>query len=115
PSGSGTRSNPCARRWRRNAWIVGVHGPAVRRTVFPTRTTAVMFPPARISSRSAISAEPTHWNEKSRPVGGSYSCYRQSAPRALARLSRLARSRSPQGQQFVEREQAPLLPLADVG
>src|SRR5689334_8527938 len=52
PSGSGTWSNPDARRWRMNAWTVGVHGPAARRTVSPTRATAVMFPPARTSSRS---------------------------------------------------------------
>jgi hypothetical protein len=52
PSGSGTVSKPAARRWRMNAWIVGVHGPVARRTVFPTRTTAVMLPPARTSSRS---------------------------------------------------------------
>jgi hypothetical protein len=48
-----------ARRWRRNAWIVGVHGPAARRTVFPTRTTAVMLPPDRISSRSAADHDAT--------------------------------------------------------
>ena len=32
------------------AWIVGVHGPDVRRTVSPTRTTAVMLPPDRTTS-----------------------------------------------------------------
>src|SRR3954471_19732625 len=33
-----------------NAWMVGVHGPVARRTVSPTRTTAVMFPPASTTS-----------------------------------------------------------------
>src|SRR5690242_8233308 len=32
--------------------MVGVHGPAARRTVSPTRTTAVMLPPDRTSSGS---------------------------------------------------------------
>src|ERR1044071_1685094 len=50
PSGSGTIAKPVARRWRSSAWIVGVHGPDARRTVSPTRTTAVMLPPARTTS-----------------------------------------------------------------
>src|SRR6516164_6973925 len=56
PSGSGTALKPDARRWRMNAWIVAVHGPAPRRTVSPTRTTVVMLPPARTSSCSPVIA-----------------------------------------------------------
>ena len=46
--------------WRRRAWIVGVHGPAVRRTVSPTRTTVFMLPPVSGTSGSGSGTTRRH-------------------------------------------------------
>ncbi|MFD0596215.1 hypothetical protein ACFQZ4_31400 [Catellatospora coxensis] len=48
--GTGEPVKPAYSRWRSRACTVGVHGPALRRTVSPTRTTVLTFPP-----RSGIS------------------------------------------------------------
>src|SRR5256714_12605419 len=45
PSARGAPVNPTYSRWRSSAWTAGVHGPTFRRTVSPTRTTALVFPP----------------------------------------------------------------------
>src|SRR6185312_4280897 len=60
PSGSGPSVKPFARMWRRSAWMVGVHGPVVRRTVSPARTTMFMWPPGSGTSASGPSAMRRH-------------------------------------------------------
>ena len=52
PSAWGTSVTPACRRASRSEWTAGVHGPAVRRTVRPTRVTRVELPPVRTSSSS---------------------------------------------------------------
>src|SRR5256886_12635793 len=46
PSARGAPVNPTYSRWRSSAWTAGVHGPTLRRTVSPTRTTVLVFPPS---------------------------------------------------------------------
>src|SRR2546423_1388848 len=45
PSARGAPVNPTYSRWRSSAWTAGVHGPTLRRTVSPTFTTVLVFPP----------------------------------------------------------------------
>src|SRR5689334_13714920 len=47
PYARGAPVNPTYSRWRSRAWTAGVHGPALRRTVSPERTTTEVFPPWR--------------------------------------------------------------------
>src|SRR6266851_6250121 len=46
-------SNPAFSRNRSSAWTAGVHGPARRLTVSPTRVASLMFPPMKGSSFTA--------------------------------------------------------------
>src|SRR6266849_3371860 len=46
-------SNPAFSRNRRSAWTAGVHGPARRLTVSPTRVASFMFPPMKGTSFTA--------------------------------------------------------------
>src|SRR5262245_54283067 len=46
PSARGAPVKPTYSRWRSRACTAGVHGPALRRTVSPTRTTVLVFPPS---------------------------------------------------------------------
>jgi hypothetical protein len=45
PSARGEPVKPTYSRWRNNACTDGVHGPTLRRTVSPTRTTVLTLPP----------------------------------------------------------------------
>src|SRR5437899_10008111 len=45
PRARGAPVNPMYSRCRSSAWTAGVHGPTLRRTVSPTRTTVLVFPP----------------------------------------------------------------------
>src|SRR5262249_18695187 len=78
PSARGAPVKPTRSRWRNSEWTAGVHGPALRRTVSPTRTTVLVFPP-----RSGISccttpghlsrpddSRPDQSNPRSQPVPG---------------------------------------------
>ncbi len=56
PSGSGTPSNPAARRCRSSAWSVEVAGLAGRSTTSPRRTTAPAFATPPVSGCSSIRA-----------------------------------------------------------
>src|ERR1051326_7814810 len=47
PSARGDPVKPTASRWRSRLCTAGVHGPALRRTVSPTRTTVLVLPPSR--------------------------------------------------------------------
>src|SRR5947207_5812915 len=46
PRARGAPVNPTYSRWRSNACTAGVHGPTLRRTVSPTRTTVLVLPPS---------------------------------------------------------------------
>ena len=45
PSARGAPVKPTRSRWRSSECTAGVHGPELRRTVSPTRTTVLVFPP----------------------------------------------------------------------
>src|SRR3982750_636359 len=45
PNAFGAPVKPTYSRWRSRPCTAGVHGPALRRTVWPTRTTVLVLPP----------------------------------------------------------------------
>src|SRR6267143_3797665 len=49
-------SNPALSRNRSSAWTAGVHGPARRLTVSPTRVASFMFPPMKGTSFTATTS-----------------------------------------------------------